>query len=174
MHGQTYLKDLVTSPESYLVPDDLKDSLSDFEVPDILSLYAGQQYATAKQLITAIIVASGRAETDFKKAINNYIQVTTYPRLSPHHRAASTVCSVAEFLFQHCGQQEALTMYSIFHQVTRTFSQNSHVSDNVANSLYKQLDIEKVGEIPYYSPHQQPLPQPYPQQVLICQAIVLV
>ena len=167
MHGQTYLKDLVTSPESYLVPDDLKDSLSDFEVPDILSLYAGQQYVAAKQLIAAIIVASGRAETDFKNAINNYKQVPTRgsfhtlvlppPSSTPSYCLfrlphPPTVCSVADFRFQHCGQQEALMMYSIFHQVTRTFSQNYPVSDNVANSLYEQLDIDKVVEFPYYSP----------------------
>lgn len=47
--GESHVTDLINSPMNYLIPANIKRSLETFTVPDVLSLYGGDSYKTAKQ-----------------------------------------------------------------------------------------------------------------------------
>lgn len=72
--GDSYLKDLINTPNNFLVPPDLRASLGLFDVPDMLSLFGGEPYNLAKAAIDTIIAESETAE-GMAVAIQQFIQV---------------------------------------------------------------------------------------------------
>lgn len=72
--GESYIKDLINTPHNYLIPDDVKRDLESFTVPDVLSVYGGQQYRAAKAAIDEVIAQSTNADA-FIDAVNHLMQV---------------------------------------------------------------------------------------------------
>ena len=67
--GESYIKDLINTPHNYLIPDDVKRDLESFTVPDVLSVYGGQDYRQAKTAVDNVIAAAGNQDA-FTNAVN--------------------------------------------------------------------------------------------------------
>ncbi|XP_067937583.1 E3 ubiquitin-protein ligase rnf213-alpha-like [Watersipora subatra] len=114
--GKSYLKDLLNTPQNYLVPGDIKDSLESFTVPDALSLYGGDCYVKAKSAIDLVII-SARDETAAREVITAFKK--------------------------ECGEDSNLIMQVLFTRITRTFAQNVAVGPQVCELLYEELQPSK-------------------------------
>lgn len=73
--GESYVKDLINTPQTYLVPGDVKEALESFVVPDVLSVYGGDMYLTAKEAFNKLITESASSGESFDKAFNDFKQV---------------------------------------------------------------------------------------------------
>ena len=72
--GESYVKDLINTPQTYLVPGDVKEALESFVVPDALSVYGGEPYQAAKESFSKLVTESSgenfnTAIEEFKKVI---------------------------------------------------------------------------------------------------------
>ena len=67
--GESFIKDLINTPYNYLITDDVKRDLESFTVPDVLSVYGGQQYRQAKTAVDNVIAAAGNQDA-FTNAVN--------------------------------------------------------------------------------------------------------
>ncbi|XP_067936897.1 E3 ubiquitin-protein ligase rnf213-alpha-like [Watersipora subatra] len=112
-YGEAYLKDLMTTPLNYLIPDEIKRDLESFTVPDILSVYGGQPYVEIKTAVDDVIIESASDET-LANSIN---------QLKERH-----------------AQQDDTMLQVLFTRVTRTLVQRTPVSELVRNQLLEQLN----------------------------------
>ena len=75
--GESDIKDLVNTSHNYLIPDDVKRDLESFTVPDVLSVYGGQEYKHAKTAVDSVIAAAENQDA-FINAINQLTAVCAY------------------------------------------------------------------------------------------------
>lgn len=58
MEGESYIKDMIDTPRAYLIPPDIKEIVSSFVIPDVLTVYGGDEYQKVKRILDGIITHS--------------------------------------------------------------------------------------------------------------------
>ena len=72
--GQSFIKDLMNTTHNYLIPDGVKRGLESFTVPDVLAVYGGQEYRSAKVAMDEVVANSGNQDA-FTNSVNRLIMV---------------------------------------------------------------------------------------------------
>lgn len=75
--GESYLKDLLNTPQNYLVPVNIRNTLVSFTVPDALAVNGGQAYSEAKAVLDNVISSANDAAR-LADAIAQFKQVQAF------------------------------------------------------------------------------------------------
>jgi len=72
--GESFIKDLVNTSLNFLLPDDVKQGLESFDVPDALSVTNQKHYRTCISSLDKVL-AETYPGNRFVNALNNFQQV---------------------------------------------------------------------------------------------------
>jgi len=72
--GESYIKDLINTNLSFMIPRNVRDFFASFNVADIFNIFAGEEYQHAKDMVNNVIGCDESRES-LNQALKKFEQV---------------------------------------------------------------------------------------------------
>ena len=75
-HGESFMKDLLNNPSfNYLIPEEVRNSIENYAVPDVLAACGDDEYIQAREALRNVITHCDSEEHKFADAVSKFKRV---------------------------------------------------------------------------------------------------